>query len=59
MYPLQVAGSKGGIALAKKIAANSQWAIGPLADYVGRWDLTWDIEKHKERVAKIEAEKEN
>lgn len=33
--------------------------LGPLADYVGRWDLTWDIEKHKERVAKIEAEKEN
>ncbi len=32
--------------------------LGTLADYIGHWDLTWDIKKHKERVAKIEAEKE-
>ena len=32
--------------------------LGTLADYIGHWDLTWDIKKHKERVAQIEAEKE-
>jgi hypothetical protein len=32
--------------------------LGTLADYIEHWDLTWDIKKHKERVAKIEAEKE-
>ena len=32
--------------------------LGPLADYVGHWDLVWDVEKHKERPAKIEAEAE-
>ena len=32
--------------------------LGPLADYVGHWDLVWDVEKHKERTAKIEAEAE-
>ena len=31
---------------------------GTLSDYIGHWDLTWDITKHKERVAIIEAEKE-
>ena len=34
--------------------------LGPLADYVGHWDMTWDIEKHKANTVKIEAaEKEN
>ena len=28
--------------------------LGTLADYIGHWNLTWDIKKHKERVAKIE-----
>jgi hypothetical protein len=32
--------------------------LGTLADYVGHWNLTWNIEKHKARVAKIESEKE-
>ena len=32
--------------------------LGSLADYVGRFDFIWDVEKHKERVKKIEAEKE-
>lgn len=32
--------------------------LGPLAEYVKIWNLTWDIEKHKARTAKIEAEKE-
>ncbi len=31
--------------------------LGKLADYVSHWDLVWDIEKHKERIAKIEANK--
>lgn len=30
--------------------------LGPLSDYVGHWDMTWDIEKHKASTAKIEAE---
>ncbi len=30
--------------------------LRPLADYIKIWDLTWDVEKHKERTAKIEAE---
>ena len=29
--------------------------LGPIADYVGHWDLTWDVKKHVERTAKIEA----
>jgi|TARA_B110000902_G_scaffold62062_1_gene73347 hypothetical protein len=28
-----------------------------LADYIGFWNLTWDIKKHKKRIATIEAEK--
>ncbi len=32
--------------------------LGTLADYMGLWGMTWDIEKHKERTKKIEAEKE-
>jgi len=31
--------------------------LGKLSDYVGHWDLTWDIDKHKQRTAKIEAMK--
>ncbi|MCB9361561.1 MAG: hypothetical protein H6588_09705 [Flavobacteriales bacterium] len=31
--------------------------LGKIADYAGYWNITWDIEKHKERTAKIEAEK--
>lgn len=31
--------------------------LGKLADYVGHWNLVWDVQKHKERTAKIEAEK--
>ena len=31
--------------------------LEPLANYIQHWDLTWDIEKHKARTAKIEAEK--
>lgn len=31
--------------------------LGKLADYVGHWNLVWDVQKHKERIAKIEAEK--
>ena len=30
--------------------------LGKLADYVGHWNLVWDVKKHKERTAKIEAE---
>ena len=37
----------------------SEVGLGPLADYVGRFGFTWDLEKHKERVKKMEAEKEN
>ncbi len=31
--------------------------LGPLSDYINHWNMTWDIEKHKERTKKIEAEK--
>jgi hypothetical protein len=31
--------------------------LDPLANYIQIWDLTWNVEKHKERTAKIEAEK--
>ncbi|MCT4665295.1 MAG: hypothetical protein N4A45_08710 [Flavobacteriales bacterium] len=31
--------------------------LGPLADYIRFWDLTWDIDKHKARTKKIESEK--
>ncbi len=33
--------------------------LGKLAGYVGRWNLIWDVDKHKERMAKMEAEKNN
>ena len=32
--------------------------LGTIADYISHWGMTWDIDKHKERTAKIEAEKE-
>ena len=32
--------------------------LEPLQDYLSRWNLIWDIKKHKERTAEIEAEKE-
>ncbi len=31
--------------------------LGTLANYVNYWGMTWDIEKHKARTKKIEAEK--
>ena len=31
--------------------------LGTIADYITHWGMTWDIKKHKERTAKIEAEK--
>jgi hypothetical protein len=31
--------------------------LGPLANYAERFDFTWDVEKHKEKVKKMEAEK--
>ncbi|MFD2517611.1 DUF6624 domain-containing protein [Salinimicrobium flavum] len=31
--------------------------LGPIADYISNWDMTWDVEKHKERTAELEAEK--
>lgn len=31
--------------------------LGKLEDYVGHWNLVWDVKKHIERTAKIEAEK--
>ena len=33
--------------------------LGTIADYINHWGMTWDIKKHKQRTAKIEAEKEN
>ena len=32
--------------------------LEPLAEYAFRFRITWDVEKHKKRTAKIEAEKE-
>jgi hypothetical protein len=34
----------------------SEVGLGALSDYVSRWNITWDIEKHKERTIKIESE---
>ena len=31
--------------------------LGTISEYVAIWDLTWDVEKHKARTKKIEAEK--
>lgn len=30
--------------------------LGPIEDYVGNWGMTWDVEKHRQRTAQIEAE---
>jgi hypothetical protein len=27
--------------------------LGPLANYAERFDFTWDVEKHKEKVKKM------
>ena len=31
--------------------------LGIIEDYIKNWDMTWDIDKHKERTKKLEAEK--
>ena len=31
--------------------------LQPMSEYLGIFNLTWDVEKHKQRTAKIEAEK--
>jgi len=36
----------------------AQVGLGTIADYVKHWGITWDIEKHRERTKKVEAEKE-
>ena len=32
--------------------------LGSISQYVGNWDMTWDVEKHKERTKILEAKKE-
>ena len=32
--------------------------LGSISQYVGNWDMTWDVEKHKERTKIAEAKKE-
>lgn len=32
--------------------------LGPIADYLSHWNMTWDIKKHIERTEKMEKEKE-
>jgi len=36
----------------------SEVGLGPISQYVGNWDMTWDVEKHKERTKITEAKKE-
>ncbi len=31
--------------------------LGTIENYISHWDMTWDLEKHKERTKKIEAAK--
>lgn len=31
--------------------------LGTIEDYIKNWNMTWDIEKHKERTKKLESEK--
>ena len=31
--------------------------LGSLSDYIYNWDMSWDIEKHKERTKRLEAKK--
>lgn len=33
--------------------------LGTLQEYISNWNITWDVEKHKEMTAKLEAEKNN
>lgn len=33
--------------------------LGTIEDYVKNWDMSWDVDKHKERTQKIEAEKKD
>ncbi len=32
--------------------------LGPIADYISNWNMTWDVKKHIERIEKIEKKKE-
>jgi hypothetical protein len=32
--------------------------LGPIADYISNWNMTWDVKKHIERTEKMESEKE-
>lgn len=32
--------------------------LGSIEDYIGNWGMTWDLEKHKARTAKIESDQE-
>lgn len=32
--------------------------LGPIADYISNWNMTWDVKKHIERTEKMEKEKE-
>jgi len=34
-----------------------QVGLGTIEEYIKNWDMTWDIDKHKERTKKIESEK--
>ncbi len=31
--------------------------LGTIQDYISNWNITWDVEKHKEMTKKLEAEK--
>ncbi|MCD8408579.1 hypothetical protein LNI96_11685 [Tenacibaculum dicentrarchi] len=31
--------------------------LGPIADYISNWNMTWDVKKHIERTKKMEKEK--
>jgi hypothetical protein len=30
--------------------------LGPIEDYINNWDMTWDLEKHKQRTKELESE---
>jgi len=32
--------------------------LGPIADYISNWQMTWDVKKHIERTASNEKKKE-
>jgi len=40
-------------------ARRAEVGLGPIADYAGRWDIKWDVEKHKERSEKVMKERNN